>query len=75
MRERLISRETDSAAELELRLRNAPEELKNYKAFDYVIINDEVGRAAEQLACIIEAERARQARQEPHIKRLVDSFS
>lgn len=75
LRERLIARGTDSPAELELRLRNAPAELRNYKAFDYVIINDDVVRAAEQLACIVGAERARRARQEPNIKQVVDSFS
>lgn len=75
LRQRLIARGTDSPEELELRLRHAPAELKDYKAFDYVIINDQVERAAGQLSCIIEAERARRARQEPQIKRLVESFS
>ena len=75
LRQRLIARGTDSPEELELRLRNAPTELKHYKAFDYVIINDEVERAAGQLSCIIEAERAGRARQEPEIKRVVESFS
>ncbi len=74
LRQRLIDRGTDSSEELELRLRNAPTELKHYKAFDYVIINDQVDRAAGQLSCIIEAERACRARQEPQIKRLVESF-
>lgn len=74
LRKRLIARGTDSSEELELRLRNAPTELKHYKSFDYVIINDEVGRAANQLSCIVEAERVRRARQEPQIKRVVESF-
>lgn len=74
LRQRLVARGTDSPAELELRLRNAPEELKEYKEFDYVIINDNVERAADQLTSIIEAERVRRARQEPHIKRVVESF-
>jgi guanylate kinase len=75
LRERLIARGSDSTEELELRLRHAPAELQHYKAFDYVIINEEVERAAGQLACIIEAERAGRARQEPKIKRIVESFS
>jgi len=73
LRQRLIARGTDSSEELELRLRHAPEELKHYKTFDYVIINNEVERAAGQLSCIIEAERARRARQEPKIKRVIES--
>jgi len=75
LRQRLIARGTDSPEELELRLTNAPTELKHYKAFDYVIINDEVERAAGQLKCIIEAERAGRVRQEPQITRVVESFS
>lgn len=75
LRKRLIARGTDSAKELELRLRNAPEELKNYKAFDFVIINENVERASGQLESIIEAERARPARQETYIQRVIESFT
>lgn len=75
LRARLVARGTDSEEELELRLRNAPEELKNYKAFDYVIINENVERASGQLGSIIDAERARPAHQESHIQRVIESFS
>ncbi len=75
LRERLITRGTDSPAEIELRLRNAREELKEYKLFDYVIINDEIDRASHQLAWVIEAERVKRSHQEPKIKRIIESFS
>lgn len=75
LRQRLIARGTDSTEEIELRLKNAREELKEYRSFDYVVINDEIDRATGQLACIIEAERARRIRQEPRIKRIIQSFS
>lgn len=74
LRERLITRGTDSPAELEVRLRNAPEELKQYSAFDYVIINDEIDRAVAQLASIIYAERARCMRQEPLVREVINKF-
>ena len=74
LRERLIARGTDSPEELEVRLRNAPEELRQYSAFDYVIINDEVARAAGQLASIICAERARCARQENLVREVINKF-
>jgi guanylate kinase len=74
LRERLITRGTDSPEELEVRLRNAPEELRQYSAFDYVIINDEVARAAGQLASIIHAERARCARQETLVREVIKKF-
>jgi guanylate kinase len=68
LRQRLIARGTDSPQQLDVRLRNAPEELKQYSSFDYVIINDEIDRAAAQLASIIYAERARCMRQEPLLR-------
>ena len=74
LKARLIARGTDSAEELEVRLRNAPDELRQYSAFDYVIINDEVDRAVAQLASIIFAERARCVRQENLVREVIEKF-
>lgn len=74
LRQRLLARGTDSPEELAVRLRNAPEELKQYSAFDYVIINDEIDRAAGQLASIIHAERARCMRQESLVLEVIKEF-
>jgi guanylate kinase len=74
LRERLIARGTDTAEELEVRLRNAPNELRQYSKFDYVIINDQVERAAAQLAAIIQAERARCERQDKFVRELIEKF-
>jgi len=74
LRERLLARGTDTAEELELRLRNAPDELSQYSAFDYVIINDQVERAAHQLASIIYAERARCVRQDSVVREVIKEF-
>ena len=74
LRERLLARGTDSPEELEIRLRRAPEELRQYSDFDYVIINDEVERAVDQLASIIYAERARCMRQEGLVREVIENF-
>ena len=74
LRQRLIARGTDSPEELELRLHNAPEELRQYSTFDYVIINDEIDRAVGQLASIISAERARCMRQESLVLEVIEKF-
>ncbi|HEY0728883.1 MAG TPA: guanylate kinase [Pyrinomonadaceae bacterium] len=71
---RLIARGTDTPEELAVRLRNAPDELRQYSAFDYVIINDEVDRAVAQLASIIYAERARCVRQENLVREVIEKF-
>jgi guanylate kinase len=75
LKQRLQARGTDSPEELELRLRNAPKELKDYAAFQYVIINDEAALAADQLAAIVLAERARLSRQQSAVKRVVEAFT
>src|SRR5215213_10367495 len=75
LRQRLQRRGTDTPEELELRLRNAPAELRQYSSFDYVIINNEIERAAGQLASIIYAERARCMRQESLVREVIKEFN
>lgn len=74
LRDRLTARGTDSQEELAVRLRNAPDELKQYSTFDYVIFNDQVDRAAAQLASVISAERARRCRQEALVNDVIEKF-
>lgn len=75
LKQRLQARGTDSKEELDLRLRNAPTELKDYAAFQYVILNDDLDRAANQMSAIVHAERARLSRQERKVRRVVEAFS
>ena len=74
LKQRLITRGTDRTEELAVRLKNAPEELRKFSCFDYVIINDDIDRAAHQLAAIIFAERARCHRQEKLVKEVIENF-
>ena len=64
LRQRLVTRGTDSVADLEKRLQGAPGEVEQYANFQYVILNDDINRASQQLAAVISAERARCERQE-----------
>jgi guanylate kinase len=75
LRARLTARMTERPEELELRLRNARAEVEQYTHFDYVVLNDEVERAAEELSAIVRAERARRARQEWVARRVLESFA
>ena len=74
LRERLTLRMTERPEELELRLANARGEVAEYRHFDYLILNDEVERAAAQLSSIVWAERARRERQEWVARRVLQSF-
>lgn len=59
LQRRLASRHTEGGASLELRLRTAQEEMKHLPLFDYVVINDDLGRAARRMEAIITAENCR----------------
>ena len=74
LRERLVTRGTDSAADLERRLKGAPAEVAQYENFDYVILNDDINRASQQLASVIYAERARRERQEVSLSDALADF-
>jgi guanylate kinase len=74
LRQRLVTRGTDSPAELEKRLRGAPAEVEQQKYFQYVILNDDINRASQQLAAVIYAERARRERQEQRLKDTLADF-
>jgi guanylate kinase len=62
LRERLLGRGEDRPEVVEARLGNAPGELAQMKEYDYVLLNDEVERAASRLVAIVDAERVRVSR-------------
>lgn len=75
LRARLTRRMTERPEELELRLSNARGEVEQYRHFDYLVLNDELERAAAQLASIVWAERARRERQEWVARRVLATFA
>jgi guanylate kinase len=56
---RLRGRGTDPEIKIQKRLARAREEIRAVREFDYVIVNDEVGRAVATFRAILAAERAR----------------
>lgn len=74
LRKRLVARATDSPADLQRRLTGAPAEVAQYEHFDYVILNDDINRASQQLAAVIYAERARRERQQMTLREALEDF-
>ena len=66
LRQRLRGRNTETQEALEVRLGNAPGELKQYREYQYVVVNDDLDHAAERLVAIVDAERARVRRLRAH---------
>jgi guanylate kinase len=61
--QRLKGRSQDKAEDIARRLAAAREEISHFAEFDYVIMNDDFGRAARDLASVVRAERLRLRRQ------------
>jgi guanylate kinase len=71
LRSRLTRRGEDSTDTIELRLRNAREELAQAKHFDYVIINEVFERALFDLKAIVHAQRLKYVAQ---VRARADTF-
>lgn len=56
---RLVGRGTDTARAIEARLIRARQEYQEADFYDYIIVNDDADRAAEELKAIITAEHCR----------------
>ena len=65
LRERLLARNTDSPEAVERRLEDAPQELAQYREYDYLVMNDELEPSVARLVSIVDAERARVRRLKP----------
>ena len=71
---RLTSRATEDAEELKTRLRNSFNEVQQYGHFKYVVVNESIATASQQIASIIRAERQTLDRQSDAIQGILDSF-
>ena len=57
--QRLHGRHTDSEEVIQRRLERAKEELKEVSRYDYLVVNDVVSEAADEVLAILRAERCR----------------
>jgi len=66
LRQRLEGRMSDSAEDMQRRLQRAVDEIKEYKMYDYVIVNDIIETSLRKLEAIIIAERLKSGKIDPH---------
>ena len=62
LRERLIRRAQDSASVVAKRMAEASSEISHWPEYDYVIVNENLDLAGQQIAAILMAERLRRRR-------------
>jgi len=74
LEQRLRARSEDREEVMERRLREAAEEIRNYQAYDYVVVNRDLAESDATLAAIVRAERARRTRIEEQIRPILDTF-
>ncbi len=74
LKRRLRDRGEDDPATIALRLKTARREIREYKSFDYVIINDRLDRAVLELEAVILGARCRTSVRRRGIKAVLDSF-
>jgi guanylate kinase len=65
LKRRLEGRMSNSAEDMDRRLQRAVDEIKEYKMYDYVIVNNVIKNSVENLEAIITAERLRSSKLDP----------
>lgn len=74
LEQRLRARSEDADETIRRRLRDAADEIRNYSAYDYVLINKDLTQSDEMLAGIVRAERVRRNRMEEQIRPILETF-
>ncbi len=72
---RLNGRGKDSPEVIARRMQSARDEISHVAEFDYVIINDILDEAVQQLRCVVFAERARRDRQLARHQELINQLT
>jgi guanylate kinase len=74
LRERLESRKLDKDYVIEQRLKIACRETGHYRSYDYLIINDDLGKSTDEMRAIILGARCRMKAREQAAERVVATF-
>lgn len=68
LRKRLYGRNTDTSEEIERRLKNAKGEIEQAGMYQYVVVNDDLQAALNQVTAIVTAEKQRTSRYFPVVE-------
>ena len=69
--ERLKKRSTEKEEELMVRMGSALEELKKAEKYDYIVVNDDAERSADDIAAIIRAEKCSTRKNKEFLNKLI----
>ena len=71
LHDRLIQRQQDDESVIAKRMQRAQDELQHYAEFDYLIVNDDFAKAADELRAIVVANRLHMVRQSAQQRKLL----
>jgi len=74
LRRRLVARGLDDARTIRTRLADARREIRAYREFDYLVVNDELARAAGELEAVVRSQRCRRSVRDRDIRPILRSF-
>jgi guanylate kinase len=74
LEQRLRGRQTDADEVIQRRLRDAVSDMSHWDEFDYVVVNDDFGRAVEDLVHIVEGRGTQLAARRPSLQPLLSSL-
>mgnify|MGYP001442047997 FL=1 len=72
LKNRILKRGTESKEDIDIRLKNASDELKLVYEYDYVVVNDMVDEAVENIEAIIKAEKLKVKRSGNILDRIIN---
>lgn len=75
LEKRIYLRNKDTSKDNLSRLKKSRQDLKNWKSYDYIVINDDFHKAIEQILCIITAERLKKSRSCSKVSTIVDMIT
>lgn len=71
---RIRARGQDTEEEIARRLERARQEIQRYAEYDFIVINDDLGRASREVQAIATAARRRQGQNDEQVRRILESF-
>ncbi len=71
---RLRKRQSDSQEVIRRRLRNAQKEIRRWREYDYLVVNNRLTSALRKLCAVVEAARVRRRVQQGSVQKILKTF-
>lgn len=73
LEKRLVGRNTETRTVIDQRLKRAKEELEMYETYDYLVVNDRLASATEDILGIVKTEKLKSSRCKAQIQNVIEN--